>query len=104
MGRLHVVGDRALRVLHAALNLHEIVVLIGAQVEDGDDRGLARLDRTLEIIQVRRTGDLIFERPHDRVLHFRRRCAGVADQHLNRGRVGAWKLLLHERRAGHGTR
>ncbi len=87
--RGEVVGQRVLRVLHSALDLHQIVVLIRGQLENGDDRRRAGLNRGLQIIEVRATRELIFERTHDRVAHLGRRRARIAEQHLDRRDVGA---------------
>ena len=51
------------------------------------------------MVEVGRARELIFQRTHDGVAHDRGRGAGIADQHLNRGHVGARELLLHERGA-----
>ena len=97
--RLHVVGQRVLAVLHAPLDLHQVVVLIRAQLEHRDDRGLAGLNRGLEMVQIGRAGELIFERPHDRIAHLGGRRARIADQHLDRRRRRIRELLLDERQA-----
>ena len=49
------------------------VVWFESSVNVARDRGLILLDRRVDVIEVGRAGDRIFDRPHDRVAQFRRR-------------------------------
>ena len=92
-----VAGKLRPRDEHAALHLDEIGRLVRIEREDGRDRRLALLDGGVDVVEIRRAGDRVFDRPHDRVANLRRRTARIARAHGDRRKVDVRKLLLHDR-------
>ncbi len=73
--RGHVFRQIRLGKQQPLLHLHEIRRLIRGQRKDGADRRLALLHRRVDMIEIGRAGDGVFDRLDDRVANLGRRAA-----------------------------
>jgi hypothetical protein len=71
--------------------------LIRAEIERRGDRRLTILHRRIDVIEIGRTRDRVFDRLDDRIANLRRRSARVRKPHLHDRKIDVRKLLLDDR-------